>query len=236
MDREACRGRGGVRGWRVGAWRARKLSRAGFTLAASLLDDVLSRVSLRAAHDRGPSLARRDADRLQRALGVTAGADDRLLPPSSEVRQLPCDGATDGDARAGPAAGWAAGRGALYMCAAARVVWRLVEAVTFGFRLTQRPRATGSRSSSLSATASRARWRKRGLSSWGKLTAERRRRQSVLTDAEPRRACSAGVVGLTTALQLSANNRYSVTVVAKHMPGDYDIEYASPWAGANYLP
>jgi hypothetical protein len=20
------------------------------------------------------------------------------------------------------------------------------------------------------------------------------------------------------------------------MPGDYDIEYASPWAGANYLP
>jgi hypothetical protein len=27
-----------------------------------------------------------------------------------------------------------------------------------------------------------------------------------------------------------------VTIVAKHMPGDYDIEYASPWAGANYLP
>ncbi|KAF4312090.1 FAD dependent oxidoreductase [Botryosphaeria dothidea] len=45
----------------------------------------------------------------------------------------------------------------------------------------------------------------------------------------------AGVIGLTTALQLSKKN-YVVTVVAKHMPGDYDIEYASPWAGANYLP
>jgi D-amino-acid oxidase len=28
----------------------------------------------------------------------------------------------------------------------------------------------------------------------------------------------------------------AVTVVAKHMPGDYDIEYTSPWAGANVLP
>ncbi|EXL41402.1 D-amino-acid oxidase [Fusarium oxysporum f. sp. radicis-lycopersici 26381] len=27
-----------------------------------------------------------------------------------------------------------------------------------------------------------------------------------------------------------------VTIIAKHMPGDYDIEYASPWAGANFLP
>lgn len=47
---------------------------------------------------------------------------------------------------------------------------------------------------------------------------------------------SAGVVGLTTALLLSRNPKYSITIVAKHMPGDYDIEYASPWAGANYLP
>ncbi|TKA66451.1 hypothetical protein B0A49_05080 [Cryomyces minteri] len=46
----------------------------------------------------------------------------------------------------------------------------------------------------------------------------------------------AGVVGLTTAMLLSRTPDYSVTVVAKHMPGDYDIEYASPWAGANYLP
>lgn len=58
----------------------------------------------------------------------------------------------------------------------------------------------------------------------------------MLTVAEPRLVRRAGVVGLTTALQLSKNNNYSVTIVAKHMPGDYDIEYASPWAGANYLP
>jgi len=45
----------------------------------------------------------------------------------------------------------------------------------------------------------------------------------------------AGVVGLTTALLLSKQKRYNVTIIAKHMPGDYDIEYASPWAGANYL-
>ena len=48
--------------------------------------------------------------------------------------------------------------------------------------------------------------------------------------------CSAGVTGLTTALLLSGNANYNVTLAAKHMPGDYDIEYASPWAGANYLP
>ncbi|KAF2755331.1 D-amino-acid oxidase [Pseudovirgaria hyperparasitica] len=40
----------------------------------------------------------------------------------------------------------------------------------------------------------------------------------------------AGVIGLTTALLLSRDERYSVTVIAKHMPGDYDsVEYASPW-------
>lgn len=47
---------------------------------------------------------------------------------------------------------------------------------------------------------------------------------------------SAGVAGLTSALLLSKNSNYRITVAAKHMPGDYDIEYASPWAGANYLP
>jgi D-amino-acid oxidase len=46
----------------------------------------------------------------------------------------------------------------------------------------------------------------------------------------------AGVVGLTTALLLAEERQYNITVVAKHMPGDYDIEYASPWAGANFLP
>ncbi|KAF2688424.1 D-amino-acid oxidase [Lentithecium fluviatile CBS 122367] len=46
----------------------------------------------------------------------------------------------------------------------------------------------------------------------------------------------AGVAGLTTALLLSRNPRYKIVVAAKHMPGDYNIEYASPWAGANYMP
>jgi glycine/D-amino acid oxidase-like deaminating enzyme len=46
----------------------------------------------------------------------------------------------------------------------------------------------------------------------------------------------AGVVGLTTAVLLSRDPKYTVTVIAKHMPGDYDIEYTSPVAGANYLP
>lgn len=47
---------------------------------------------------------------------------------------------------------------------------------------------------------------------------------------------SAGVSGLTCALLLARQKGNVVTVVAKHMPGDYDIEYTSPWAGANVLP
>jgi len=46
----------------------------------------------------------------------------------------------------------------------------------------------------------------------------------------------AGVSGLTTAYLLSKNASNQITVAAKHMPGDYDIEYCSPWAGANYFP
>ncbi|KAJ5832747.1 hypothetical protein N7474_001058 [Penicillium riverlandense] len=46
----------------------------------------------------------------------------------------------------------------------------------------------------------------------------------------------AGVSGLTTAYLLSKDPSNKITVLAKHMPGDYDIEYASPWAGANYMP
>ncbi|KAK4100778.1 D-amino acid oxidase-like protein [Parathielavia hyrcaniae] len=46
----------------------------------------------------------------------------------------------------------------------------------------------------------------------------------------------AGVSGLTCALLLSKQKGNNVTVVAKHMPGDYDIGYTSPWAGANMLP
>ncbi|KAK4618309.1 D-amino-acid oxidase [Fulvia fulva] len=46
----------------------------------------------------------------------------------------------------------------------------------------------------------------------------------------------AGVSGLTTACLLAKNGKHNITIISKHMPGDYDIEYASPWAGANYLP
>ncbi|KAF4509093.1 hypothetical protein G6O67_005396 [Ophiocordyceps sinensis] len=46
----------------------------------------------------------------------------------------------------------------------------------------------------------------------------------------------AGVSGLTSALLLAKSKSSTITVVAKHMPGDYHIEYASPWAGANVLP
>lgn len=43
----------------------------------------------------------------------------------------------------------------------------------------------------------------------------------------------AGVSGLTTAYLLSKNAFNQITVAAKHMPGDYDIEYCSPWACAD---
>ncbi|KAL1896896.1 D-amino acid oxidase [Ceratocystis pirilliformis] len=46
----------------------------------------------------------------------------------------------------------------------------------------------------------------------------------------------AGVIGLTSAYLLSKNPKNNVTVIARHMPGDFHINYASPWAGANVLP
>ncbi|KAH6876089.1 D-amino acid oxidase-like protein [Alternaria rosae] len=46
----------------------------------------------------------------------------------------------------------------------------------------------------------------------------------------------AGVSGLTSAYLLSKDPSNRIAVVAKHMPGDSDIEYASPWAGANFMP
>ncbi|KAI0132093.1 D-amino acid oxidase-like protein [Xylariales sp. AK1849] len=46
----------------------------------------------------------------------------------------------------------------------------------------------------------------------------------------------AGVSGLTSAYLLSKDKANTITIVAKFMPGDYDIEYASPYAGANVLP
>lgn len=45
----------------------------------------------------------------------------------------------------------------------------------------------------------------------------------------------AGVIGLTTAVTLrAAYPSAHITIVAKHFPGDRSIEYASPWAGANW--
>ncbi|KAF2637352.1 nucleotide-binding domain-containing protein [Massarina eburnea CBS 473.64] len=45
----------------------------------------------------------------------------------------------------------------------------------------------------------------------------------------------AGVIGLTTALTLRQSYPdSSITIVAKHFPGDRSIEYTSPWAGANW--
>ena len=46
----------------------------------------------------------------------------------------------------------------------------------------------------------------------------------------------AGVSGLTSALLLARSGKYNITIVAEHMPGDYDIRYASPWAGADWVP
>lgn len=45
----------------------------------------------------------------------------------------------------------------------------------------------------------------------------------------------AGVIGLSTAVALStAYPTATLTIVAKHFPGDRSIAYCSPWAGANW--
>ncbi|PWY85867.1 FAD dependent oxidoreductase superfamily [Aspergillus sclerotioniger CBS 115572] len=46
---------------------------------------------------------------------------------------------------------------------------------------------------------------------------------------------SAGVIGLSCAVRL-ARQGHPVTVVARDLPGDYDIDYASPWAGSHFRP
>lgn len=46
----------------------------------------------------------------------------------------------------------------------------------------------------------------------------------------------AGVLGLTTALQLAQKGYKNVSVIAKHVPGDNHPEYTSIWAGVNYVP
>lgn len=57
-----------------------------------------------------------------------------------------------------------------------------------------------------------------------------------VSDSLQNRHLPSNVTGLTTALLLSKTHGYKITVAAKHMPGDYDIQYASPWAGANSMP
>ena len=42
--------------------------------------------------------------------------------------------------------------------------------------------------------------------------------------------------GLTVVLKLSEIPHCHVTSIARHMPGDLDAEYASPWTGAIFLP
>ncbi|KAK7408135.1 hypothetical protein QQX98_009726 [Neonectria punicea] len=45
----------------------------------------------------------------------------------------------------------------------------------------------------------------------------------------------AGVIGLSSALTIRAKFPSSrITIVAKHFPGDYHVEYCSPWAGGNW--
>ncbi|THX52632.1 putative D-amino acid oxidase [Aureobasidium pullulans] len=46
----------------------------------------------------------------------------------------------------------------------------------------------------------------------------------------------AGVIGLTTALELRERcSQANIIIVAKFLPGDRDASYTSPWAGANWL-
>ncbi|KAJ5951352.1 D-amino-acid oxidase [Penicillium vulpinum] len=44
----------------------------------------------------------------------------------------------------------------------------------------------------------------------------------------------AGVLGLSAAVKISKHMR--VTVIARELPGDVGIDYASPWAGAHFRP
>ncbi|KAM0268529.1 hypothetical protein ACHAQH_009968 [Verticillium albo-atrum] len=45
----------------------------------------------------------------------------------------------------------------------------------------------------------------------------------------------AGVIGLSTALTLRARHPSSrITIIAEYFPGDYHIDYCSPWAGGNW--
>ncbi|RAL08771.1 FAD-dependent oxidoreductase [Aspergillus homomorphus CBS 101889] len=45
----------------------------------------------------------------------------------------------------------------------------------------------------------------------------------------------AGVIGLTCAIRLGQRG-HPVTVISRESPGDFHIDYASPWAGAHFRP
>lgn len=49
----------------------------------------------------------------------------------------------------------------------------------------------------------------------------------------------AGITGLSTALTLLTSSsptasKYKITILASHIPGDYSLEYTSPWAGGHW--
>jgi hypothetical protein len=59
----------------------------------------------------------------------------------------------------------------------------------------------------------------------------------AMTSSNPQNivVLGAGIIGLTSSLVLA--NAYpdsTITIIAKHFPGDRSIEYTSPWAGANW--
>ncbi|PYH84681.1 FAD dependent oxidoreductase [Aspergillus uvarum CBS 121591] len=45
----------------------------------------------------------------------------------------------------------------------------------------------------------------------------------------------AGVIGLSCAIRL-AQSGHRVTIISRELPGDFHIDYASPWAGAHFRP
>ncbi|ETS84914.1 hypothetical protein PFICI_02939 [Pestalotiopsis fici W106-1] len=56
------------------------------------------------------------------------------------------------------------------------------------------------------------------------------------TNSAPIVVIGAGVIGLTTALSLCRAGYTNVKVIAKHMPADFETEYTSKWAGADWVP
>ncbi|KAF3010354.1 hypothetical protein E8E14_009043 [Neopestalotiopsis sp. 37M] len=57
-----------------------------------------------------------------------------------------------------------------------------------------------------------------------------------VTSSAPIVVVGAGVIGLTTALLLCRGGYTNVKVVAKYMPADFETDYTSKWAGADWVP